>query len=660
MALHSDVHVLPWPALRDAASPPASPIQQPILAPRPSEAQAWEQIPTDLASIAAAPALADWLRDLVGASAYALGAQRARVNGTDIHAELLAAAAVSGRAYARSLAERLGFAWLPSAEPTEPHAAADAASGFGAREIPVWFNGVAHRVIDAEYLPPEAILRHALRLQASGYHVALAERAVVDAFEERQHGRVRLARAVDDLRRLTPSRSAATGWRARQVATPVAMLGVVAGGMAVLPEATASAVSLLLGLPFLCITVIRLLALREVVRPGLRRALRRKPMPVRRLPRYSVLVPLFRETEVLDDLVASLATLDYPTSKLEVLLLIEASDLAMQAALLGMRLPLHFRVLVVPDCEPRTKPKALNYGLQFACGDLVVVFDAEDRPQAQQLRRAAEAFARGSADTACVQAQLNIYNPQQGWFARQFTIEYSALFDAILPALENLRLPVPLGGTSNHFRREMLVALGGWDPFNVTEDADLGIRLARSGFKTKVIASTTWEEAPTTFKVWLPQRTRWLKGWMQTWLVHTRERGALRRELGLVGTAGFHAVMGGLLLSALVQPLFFALVVYQAWAGTLFDPAQQPLEIAMVWISWGNLAVGYVMSMLVGMISVWRRGRIGLILHALMMPLYWLLISLAAYRALYQLVRAPFVWEKTPHGAARSRRRSSR
>ncbi len=530
----------------------------------------------------------------------------------------------------------------------------------GARDISVRLKGIEYRVIDAEYLAPEAILRHVQWLRSSGHQVALAERSLIDAFEERQLGRARLVHAVDSLRRQTPLQSAATGWRARQVVTPVIALGVVAGGMAVLPEATVSAVSLILGLPFLCITVIRLLALRQVLSRSVRGGPRGKSMPARRLPRYSVLVPLFRETEVLEDLMASLQALDYPTSKLEVFLLIEASDLGMQAALLGMRLPLHFRVLVVPDCEPRTKPKALNYGLQFARGDLVVVFDAEDRPQAQQLRRAAEAFTRGSANTACVQAQLNIYNPRQGWFAGQFSIEYSALFDAILPALESLRLPVPLGGTSNHFRRDALVALGGWDPFNVTEDADLGIRLARSGYKTSVIASTTWEEAPTTFKVWLPQRTRWLKGWMQTWLVHTRERGALRRQLGGVGTAGFHAIMGGLLLSALVQPLFFALVAYQAWTGTLFEPAQQPLELAMVWISWGNLAAGYATSILVGMISVWRRGRMGLVLPALMMPLYWLLISLAAYRALYQLIRAPFVWEKTPHGAARSRRRTVR
>ena len=189
--------------------------------------------------------------------------------------------------------------------------------------------------------------------------------------------------------------------------------------------------------------------------------------------------------------------------------------------------------LVVPDRAPHTKPKALNYALQFARGDFVVVYDAEDRPQPDQLRRAWEVFRHAPPELGCLQAQLNIYNPRQSWLTRQFTIEYSALFDAILPALERLRLPVPLGGTSNHFPRATLISVGAWDPYNVTEDADLGIRLARQGYRTGVLGSTTWEEAPPVFGIWIKQRTRWLKGWMQTYLVHTRDLRRLNRDLGL-------------------------------------------------------------------------------------------------------------------------------
>jgi cellulose synthase/poly-beta-1,6-N-acetylglucosamine synthase-like glycosyltransferase len=234
---------------------------------------------------------------------------------------------------------------------------------------------------------------------------------------------------------------------------------------------------------------------------------------------------------------------------------------------------------------------------------------------------------------------------------RQFTIEYSALFDAILPALERLRLPVPLGGTSNHFRRRALEAAGAWDPYNVTEDADLGIRLARQGLRTVVLASTTWEEAPEDFSTWLKQRTRWLKGWMQTYLVHTRHPSRLNAELGAGGALGFHALMGGLILSALVHPLFYALLVGYAFSGGLFAPAETSFGAAFWAIAWINLSIGYVISILVGVLSVWRRGRLGLAASALLMPAYWLLISLAAYRALYQLARDPYLWEKTEHGA---------
>jgi cellulose synthase/poly-beta-1,6-N-acetylglucosamine synthase-like glycosyltransferase len=262
-------------------------------------------------------------------------------------------------------------------------------------------------------------------------------------------------------------------------------------------------------------------------------------------------------------------------------------------------------------------------------------------------------FRHAPPKLGCVQAQLNIYNPWQSWLTRQFTIEYSALFDAILPALERLRLPVPLGGTSNHFRRETLLATGAWDPFNVTEDADLGIRLARKGYHTAILASTTWEEAPATLAVWFKQRTRWLKGWLQTYLVHTRNPARLNAELGLRGAIGFHTLMGGLILSALVHPLFYVLLAYYALSGDLFAAAATPTGYVLWWTACTNLALGYTASILVGLVSVWRRGRPGLSMAALVMPFYWLLISLAAMRAVYHLARIPHFWEKTDHGIGR-------
>jgi cellulose synthase/poly-beta-1,6-N-acetylglucosamine synthase-like glycosyltransferase len=377
---------------------------------------------------------------------------------------------------------------------------------------------------------------------------------------------------------------------------------------------------------------------------------RARRVPDRLLPVYTVLVPVFREANVLPGLILSLRALDYPPVKLEIFIVLEAVDTETQAAVSRLALPGNFRSLIVPEGGPQTKPKALNYALQFARGDFVVVYDAEDRPQPGQLRRAWDVFRQSPPGLACLQAQLNIYNPRQSWFTRQFAIEYSVLFDAILPALEKLRLPVPLGGTSNHFPRATLLEIGAWDPFNVTEDADLGVRIARLGYQTGVLASTTWEEAPPVFRVWLTQRTRWLKGWMQTYLVHTRQLRRLHSELGLRAAIGFHALMGGLIGSALVHPVFYGLLAYHLLTGTLLEPAETAAGTVLWTIALINLAFGYAVSILVGVISVCRRRRADLALSALLMPAYWLLISFAAYRALYQFARDPYLWEKTEHG----------
>jgi cellulose synthase/poly-beta-1,6-N-acetylglucosamine synthase-like glycosyltransferase len=192
--------------------------------------------------------------------------------------------------------------------------------------------------------------------------------------------------------------------------------------------------------------------------------------------------------------------------------------------------------------------------------------------------------------------------------------------------------------------------VGGWDPFNVTEDADLGFRLARRGWGTAVLSSTTWEEAPASLSRWFRQRTRWLKGWMQTFLVHTRQPWRLCMELGLRGALGFHVLMGGLVLLALVHPLFYACLAYHAVSGRLLAPAEAPVDAALWAMAWINLAAGYLTAMILGAASAWRRGQPGLMRSVLSMPLCWLLVSAAAYRALWQLATDPYLWEKTDHG----------
>ena len=324
----------------------------------------------------------------------------------------------------------------------------------------------------------------------------------------------RLAEAVGALQSRNPELSAAGGlwrWQRRVLVLSLALLGI---GVALAPETTLIGLLAIMAVPFLCVVALRSVALWQLAHPL------PKPSPPAAassvpLPVYTVLVPLFREAGVVGDLLNSLRALDYPADRLEVMLIVEAVDGETRAALACTQLDAHMQVLVVPEGEPRTKPRATQYALQFARGEFVVVYDAEDPPEPDQLRRALAALRAGGERLGCLQAHLNIYNSDATWFTRQFTVEYTALFDCILPTLERLRLPVPLGGTSNHFPRAVLDAVGGWDPHNVTEDADLGIRLARAGWHVGVLHSTTWEEAPPTFRIWKGQRTRWLKGWMQ-------------------------------------------------------------------------------------------------------------------------------------------------
>jgi cellulose synthase/poly-beta-1,6-N-acetylglucosamine synthase-like glycosyltransferase len=247
----------------------------------------------------------------------------------------------------------------------------------------------------------------------------------------------------------------------------------------------------------------------------------------------------------------------------------------------------------------------------------------------------------------------------ESWLTRHFTIEYCALFDGLLPALDRMGLPIPLGGTSNHFRASALRWLMAWDPFNVTEDADLGIRLARAGYCCRVLDSTTYEEAPAQFMGWLRQRTRWLKGYVQTWLVHMRSPRALWRELGTRGFLGFQIMVAGTVLSALVHPWFYLLAGLELAAGNFLTEPESVLGWPFWLIAWFDLLAGYLASMGLGLLAVKQRGYRALLWQVPLMPIYWLLISAAAYRALWQFMTARYEWEKTEHGLAPSRVQSA-
>lgn len=458
----------------------------------------------------------------------------------------------------------------------------------------------------------------------------------------------RLAEAVDGLRTRQPEFSAAEGLWPWQKGILAAAFAALCIGLLFAPETALIALLAVMAVPFLCIVALRTVALWQLHAPDAQAS---APSVGREehLPVYSVLVPLFREAAVVPDLIKSLRALDYPADRLEVMLVVEEVDRDTLAALRAAGLDQHMQVLVVPDGAPRTKPRAIQYALQFARGEYVVVYDAEDAPAPDQLRRAVAVLRAGDGSVGCVQAQLNIYNANASWFTRQFTVEYTVLFDCILPTLERLQLPVPLGGTSNHFPRAVLDAVGGWDPYNVTEDADLGIRLARHGWHVGVLKSTTWEEAPPSFRIWKGQRTRWLKGWMQTYLVHMRRPRRLWRELGARRFIGFQVLMAGMILSSLVHPWFYVLIGLDAWQGRLLGVPDSVFGQWLLGIGIFNLIAGYVSAIALGTMAAARRGKLRLAAHALMMPFYWLAISFAAYRALWQLVSAPFHWEKTEH-----------
>ena len=505
--------------------------------------------------------------------------------------------------------------------------------------------------IDALALRPDEVVMLVEALRAQGHHPRLelppvAARGVRPSLPPEEAA----LEAAGGLKRRRPAESAASAmWLWQRLAIAV-VSGMLAGGAAIAPAETIAVLLGLLVFPFVLVTGLRVLSVLHLTIPGWRASnaeAAAERVPNEQLPIYTVLVPLYDEAEVVGDLVAALTALDYPSDRLDILILVEASDTTTRVRLNAEQLPASFRVLVVPTGEPQTKPRALNFGMQYARGAFVVVYDAEDAPEPDQLRRAFAVLRERPEEIGCIQARLNIYNTSENWLTRQFTIEYSALFDGLLPTLEHFGLPIPLGGTSNHFPRALLDALGGWDPYNVTEDADLGVRLARRGWKVAVIGSTTWEEAPRRFGDWLKQRTRWLKGWMQTTLVHNRRPMRLMREIGDIRFLSLQALLGGVILASLVHPWFYVVLAVEAWRGDLMSFPESLIAQSI----WGLAAV----NLLLGVIAALRRGHLALAVHVVFLPFYWLAVSLAAYRALFQLMRDPFRWEKTPHRRRKGR-----
>lgn len=489
---------------------------------------------------------------------------------------------------------------------------------------------------------------------APGLSVTTPEALRLAVFDSRGEDIARLA--AEDLARRRPVESFRDGLTFGQlvashlVCAAIVLAAASAGGSAM------TGASLLLGAPFIGLASIKLAA--AVERVPIRMLARPARMPDRDLPIYTVLVPLYREGAVVEQLLGAIGRLDYPAGKLDVKLLVEQEDWVTAGVLAAIELPGFVEVVSVPRGIPRTKPRALNVGLALARGEYLVVFDAEDVPEPGQLRDAVAIFARSAPDVACLQARLVIDNARDSWLTRFFTLEYGALFDVVNPALARFDLPIPLGGTSNHLKTRVLRELGGWDPWNVTEDADLAVRLAVAGLRVADLPSATHEEAPITAGAWLAQRTRWMKGYAQVTITHSRQPIRNLGRLGLARLLGAAALIFGALLSAVVYPVFTIILAASAFSGALFRPETIGDAIGTsLAITTG--AAGLLAMVVPPAVGAIRRRRWVLLPLVPLMPLYYGLVSLGAWRGLAELVLDPDRWNKTTHGLARTSWRES-
>ncbi|MGJ5180139.1 glycosyltransferase family 2 protein [Bradyrhizobium oligotrophicum] len=461
------------------------------------------------------------------------------------------------------------------------------------------------------------------------------------------------ARAVYELADLSPELSAQRVFTPGQVVFGYAMLSVILLGLALSPITTLIALNVAMSVFYLGNFIFKgLLVLFGGVRIADETiAIEARALTDDELPVFTVLVPMYKEPAMLPMLAQALRDLDYPLGKLDIKLVLEASDretieVASRLGLEGM-----FEIIRVPPSHPQTKPKACNFALQFARGEFLVIYDAEDRPEPDQLRKVVATFRKSSANTACLQCSLSYFNSSENWLTRMFTLDYGLWFDQMLPGLDRLRIPIPLGGTSNHFRIDVLRELHGWDPFNVTEDADLGVRLTQKGYRVGIVDSTTFEEASCHAGNWIRQRSRWMKGYMQTLLVHTRSPLRFMHKIGPLGFLGFVVFIGGTVLSGLLNPVFWLL--YLAWLIAAISGLEAVFPEPLLFLSLFNLLAGNGALMFLNMLAPIRRGWLNLIPYSLTAFGYWVILSIATYRGLWQLLRNPFYWEKTHHGVSK-------
>lgn len=380
-----------------------------------------------------------------------------------------------------------------------------------------------------------------------------------------------------------------------------------------------------------------------------------------RLPMYTILLPVFHENiNTLRDLLLSLSYLHYPVERLEIFMLTEADDEITQSCLdlLQQEHPIDYTLVVVPKGVIQTKPRACNYGLRFAKGKYLVIYDAEDRPEANQLLKSVLTFqllelSEKETDhkVMCLQAELAYYNRKDNWLTKSFALEYGIWFGYMLRGLSHRRTLIPLGGTSNHFQTAVLRKVGGWDSYNVTEDADLGVRLKRLGYRVQILTSYTMEEAPNGVYAWLRQRSRWIKGFMQTYLVHWHKNSKVdARHLSWIDYLNFQLLIGSPIVIFALMPLMLLLsYLLKSYAHEVI--LEYPwIFIWSDWNYWFTFVILCIMSVVVVRHHNWHR----MFWSMFTMPFYYFLHTLASFLAAKELFTLPFYWQKTDHGASRN------
>ncbi|WP_246658601.1 glycosyltransferase [Mesorhizobium sp. J18] len=582
-------------------------------------------------------------------------AAHAEVAGTSFHAELLAAGLVGERDLFREAASELGLPFLHEVDPEKLIVDERACLAALRRH-----SGMPFAIM------LEAPERNAFLLTPDGFQIGQLRSFLQRCPDERARLRITppsalrqalIARSRPALARMAKDRlfNSIPQFSARYVvnAWQGAVLGMALIGLPtcflLFPTTTTLLLHSCSSLLFLACVVLRLAASASA------KPLRLPPLkatPPSEMPTYTVLVALYKEAEIVPDLITALSRLVWPRGKLEIKLVCEADDAETLAAIRSQTLGSYMEVIEVPPGGPRTKPKALSYALPMTSGEYVVLYDAEDRPHPFQLIEAWQRFQSEGAELACLQAPLVISNRRESMIAAMFGLEYAGLFRGMLPWLARRNLVLPLGGTSNHFLRSVLENVGGWDPCNVTEDADLGLRLKRFGYRVGTIHYPTYEDAPTDIRTWLPQRTRWLKGWMQTWFVHMRDPAMLARDLGPFSFIVAQILTAGMIVSALIHPVFLA-TVFLVVGRLVLGMDLSATHSALLVIDSINISCGYTAFLVLGWRTLGRAERKGFWKLVPFTAIYWMLISVAAWQALWQLYRRPHHWAKTPHWPSR-------